>query len=494
MVNFIYDTFILKHKMINLMEGLFMGTKERNYADIMSIHQGVTGSCNLVTVKLPNYYNIRFVVDCGLFQEEQYNKLNWTLPFNPKNIDFCLVTHNHTDHIGRLPLMVKKGFSKNIYATETTCKFLPISLMDSYKVLKILSKRKNVKCLYSERDVENTLRLLKPCNYNQTFKIDEYTKVTFFDNGHLLGAAVILVQIHYPGYEDINLLFTGDYNNKNTFFDVKPIPKWVLELPLTVIQESTYGDMDTNKVKKCFKENVKNCINENGTVVSLVFSLGRAQEILYELKKMQQRKELDTEIPIYLDGKLAIKYTNLYIKDGLDIKEEMRDFLPENFTFVDKSNRGAVLKDTNRKIIVTTSGMGSYGPAQTYIPEYIKRKNALIQFTGYTAEGTLGSRLKNTEIGEMVQVGGIIVKKQAKVEYTTEYSAHAKANEMIEFLKQFKNLKLVLVNHGEERVKEIFAKRVLDEVEPKNVGLLGREYFFRINPYGLVKTLLTKFK
>ena len=84
-------------------------------------------------------------------------------------------------------------------------------------------------------------------------------------------------------------------------------------------------------------------------------------------------------------------------------------------------------------------------------------------------------------------------KKKATVEYTTEYSAHAKADEMIEFLKQFKNIKLVLVNHGEAEVKHIFANRILKEVEAKRVGLLGRDYFFRINPYGLVKTLSTKF-
>jgi metallo-beta-lactamase family protein len=235
-------------------------------------------------------------------------------------------------------------------------------------------------------------------------------------------------------------------------------------------------------------------LEEEGTVVALVFSLGRAQEILYELKKMQERKELDVGIPIYFDGKLAIRYTDLYIKDGLDVQEEMRDFLPQNLTFVDSASRSSVLEDTNKKIIVTTSGMGSYGPAQTYIPEYIARNGALIQFTGYTAEGTMGNRLKATQSGEMVEVGGLIIKKTATVEYTTEYSAHAKADEMIEFLSQFQNLKLILINHGELKTKNVFAERIAKEVKAKKVGLLGRRYFFRVNPYGLVKTLSTKFE
>ena len=470
-----------------------MGANNQPYADIMAMNHEVTGSGNLVIVRLPNNETIRFAVDFGLFQEKQYEELNTSLPFNPENIDFCLVTHNHVDHTGRLPFMVKNGYYKEIYATDTTCKLLPFALYDSFKVLKDISKRKNTKNLYNEVDVDRTLSLLKPCKYNQTIEIGRYVKVTFFNNGHLMGAAVILVQVSYPGKEDINILFTGDYNNKNMFFDVDPLPEWVLELPLTIIQESTYGNMDKKEMQKSFKNNITKCLNDEGTVVALVFSLGRAQEILYELKCMQKAGELNTEIPIYFDGKLAIRYTELYLKDGLDIRDGMKEFLPENLTYVNKLNRQEILEDTDKKVILTTSGMGSYGPAQTYIPEYITRKNALIQFTGYTAEGTLGSRLKSAETGGMVQVGGLIAKKQAKVEYTTEYSAHAKADEMIEFLQQFKNLKLVLVNHGETDTKETFAERIANEVDTKRVGILGREYFFRITPYGLGKTLSTKF-
>lgn len=153
-----------------------------------------------------------------------------------------------------------------------------------------------------------------------------------------------------------------------------------------------------------------------------------------------------------------------------------------------------MLYDTNPKIIVTTSGMATYGPAQVYIPEYLSRKKALIQFTGYTAEGTLGNRLKIAEMGDIVQVGGLLVKKRANVQYTTEFSAHAKADEMIDFLNQFYNLKVVLVNHGETNTKNIFAERILDEVSTKRVGILGAGYFFRVDPYGVIKTLSTKFQ
>ena len=137
--------FLVNIKSYYLMEELFMGKKERFYADLMATQPEVTGSCNLIIVKLPNDETIRFVVDCGLFQEKEYEELNNALPFNAENVDFCLVTHNHVDHTGRLPLMVKKGFFKKIYATETTCKLLPLALNDSFKVLRDISKRKKQK-------------------------------------------------------------------------------------------------------------------------------------------------------------------------------------------------------------------------------------------------------------------------------------------------------------------------------------------------------------
>ena len=138
--------------------------------------------------------------------------------------------------------------------------------------------------------------------------------------------------------------------------------------------------------------------------------------------------------------------------------------------------------------------MGSYGPAQVYIPAYLPNKKALIHFTGYTAEGTLGRKLKDTTPGDTIQVFGLMLVKKAEVEYTAEYSAHAKADEMIEFLKQFTNLRMVLVNHGQSAVKETFANRIMNEVAPRNVGILGNGYLFRVDTYGLIKTMGTKFE
>ena len=470
-----------------------MGSKYRDYVDVMALHNEVTGSLNFLVVKMRTKETFRIAIDCGLFQERENSQYNKEFPFNVKELDYVLVTHNHIDHTGRLPLLVKKQYSGNIYCSKPTEMLLPLALEDSYRVLKDVAKRNNEERLYSEEDVKETVKKVRGVEFGKTIELNRYIKATFFKNGHLLGAALILLQIQYGDEEPINLLFTGDYNNKNVFFPVSELPKWVRELPLTIVQESTYGNMDSSEMIPCFRKNISEKMKKGGTIVIPVFSLGRSQEVLKTLRNMQDTGELDSNIPVYLDGRLAINYTLIYLKENFGFYEDCLDFLPNNTVFVDSSSRQTIVDSKDSKIIVTTSGSGSYGPAPFYLQNYLGDKNALIHFTGYLFEDSLGRRIKETPDGEFVKVGGIVLRKYAQIEFTAEYSAHAKADEMIEFLKKFSNLKAVLVNHGETATKEIFAERIVKEVNVKDVAILDRNYFFRISPWGIAKSLATEF-
>ena len=233
-----------------------MSTKSRFNFTIESFNQGVTGSCIMVNVQYPNGETTKFVVDCGLFQEKEFLIQNEQIPFYSDNVDFAIITHNHCDHIGRLPLMVKHGFEKNIYTSATNASLMQPALEDNLKVLRSISKNHKSNCIYSESEVSKTLSLLQYCKWEDTIVVNKNIKITFFRNGHLVGASVVLVQISYPDYEDLNRLFTGDYKKDNIFFDVPMLPEWVRDLPLTIICESTYGTANSTDIEYCFDSNI----------------------------------------------------------------------------------------------------------------------------------------------------------------------------------------------------------------------------------------------
>lgn len=496
-----------------------MGRNEKSnmYVDILALHNEVTGSCIHCTVKFPNKEKINFLVDCGLFQEKEYNYLNYSLPFNTCDISFVLVTHNHIDHIGRVPFLFKKvknskgkyqKFNGKVYASNITAGLMPIALKNTAEILSNDNLRNSNKykkvvtdasiplymlndALYNMDDVNEAMEHVEGVPYNKGIKVHPNITVTFISNGHLLGASSILVKISYKGEKPIYLFFSGDYAKSNTFFDVLPITKNITSLPVNVIEEATYGTTSSSTIVNVWDESVISAINNKETCICPVFSLGRAQEILLKLRLLQKSGRLSTDIPIYFDGKLAIEYTNFYLShlDYLKQDESIRNFIPSNLKIVNSYEmRNSLLSDRNTKIILTTSGMGSYGPAQIYLPYYISRPKCTITFCGYTTPNSLGRKLISVNEGEIFELNGIMTKKMAKVVETNEFSGHAKKEDLIELLKNFTNIKTVLINHGEKNTKVSYAKNVLDEVSPKSVAILSRKNYIRIGAYGLIKT------
>jgi metallo-beta-lactamase family protein len=463
------------------------------YCDIQALHPEVTGSCMLCVCRLPDGKKFKFIVDCGLFQERKYWELNKTLPFNANDIQFVLVTHNHVDHVGRLALLAKKGYSGKYYASEDTCRLLPPCLRDSGRILASSCKAHSETPIYEEDDIDTVVANLQQVIPREQFKPCENVVVTAIRNNHLVGALSYLVQIKYTGFEDINILFTGDFKEQNMFLEDTSIPKWIRDLPLTIVTESTYGN-ERATGKPVFRHNIIKALRRGGTVVVPVFSLGRTQEILYVLKSLQDEGKISTNIPIYLDGKLAIDYTKMY--PSLNIKQSMVDFLPENLQFVEgdkKSKRREIKADMSQKIILCSSGMGTFGSAPSYIQHYIQIKNCMIHFSGFCTEGSVGRDLKDAEVGTEIKVCGLMVEKKADVEYTDEFSGHAHENDLIDYLSCFNDIKLLAINHGEEEAKRQLGRDVKQEVSPKDIFVLDRDNAVRVNSFGFEKSFKTKF-
>ncbi len=381
------------------------------YLDVIALHKEVTGSCILCTVRFPNREKLKFIVDCGLFQEEKYQSSNYSFPFDPSEIDFALVTHTHIDHIGRIPKLYKDGFKGKTYTSKLAAELMPIALNNTAEILSSNiqknSKKKvivdssipvfdNSKPLFDSDDVANAMQNVIGKDFNTCFKVNDHVNVTLLKNGHTLGASCILVTIHYKGQEPINVLFTGDYSGSNSFFTVEDIPDKVKNLPINIVTESTYGTTSKNEINHVFEDLVINSIKNKETLIITLFAFGRMQEIKNVLKKLQDENLLSKDIKIYSDGKLAHEYDNFYTSHYEDLN--IKNFMPENITPVNGfEQRNGVLADRDCKIILTTSGMGNYGPAQVYLPYYISSPKATIIFGGYTAENTLGRKLQEVQ-------------------------------------------------------------------------------------------------
>lgn len=457
-----------------------MTTKCRTYVDVLTQHTEVTGSTLLLIIRLSSGKIVKGLIDCGAFQEPNYQAENSKLIIDPKQLDFVCITHAHMDHAGRVPLLVNKGYERKIFCTNGTAEFLPYALHDNLKIMRDKSRRNNEKVLYFAEDVNKTMQLIEKKEYDETFSVHPKVKITFLENGHLLGASLILIQIEDE--ENVNLLFTGDYNNKNVFFNVKSIPQWVKDLPLTIVTESTYGDKTT---QECLEENGGNNFDyniieaskENKSILIPAFALERTQEILYRIRCIQEQGYLK-DYSVYLDGSLAIIYTEL-LKLGRIKNLKVQDFLPGNFSYVVNSvMRSEIINSRSNKIIVTTSGMGQYGPAQIYIPEFIVKQNSLIQFTGYCAQGTYGRKLQEESVYSNT------------VKFTAEFSAHAKKDVLLSLISQFSDIKAVLINHGNNEAKLKF-KEYLEKEISKNSYILNKKIGYRVNAYGIMKELNT---
>lgn len=507
-----------------------MGKERRLEVQISALHTSVPGSCLPLSVFFPDGTTKRYLIDCGFFLEgakipigkpvEPSKKdkkstsrkhvyrpsnlkdaLNCIIPFDASKIDGVVATHAHLDHVGRLALLVKLGFKGEFLMSNSTKKLLPYMLGDSYKIISSEAKRYNSPLLYDQDAVEKTINQSRGYDYGEEIYLDKNIRLNFFMNGHIPGAVVTLIRIS-PGErfdpnckDNINILYTGDYCDSNMFFDVKPIPDWVLSLPMIIVTETTYGYMNRSEVKPVFKENISRAVRKRSIIVIPAFSLARDQEIQFTLRQMEDEGLIPKDYSVYTCGKLAKNISRLYEHDGLDNRLECKDFMPYNIQ--DFSGNAElqqeVLNDGKPKIIIPSGGMGSHGPAQNILPLFLAKKNAVIHFAGYCAKDTLGRKIYETWPGELIEHPSIPpVKKNATVYFTNEFSKHAHQDELLHFLNQFENKLLVLTNHGEKESQKIFVDIAREETYSKDIEIIGSN-LYRINSDGLISYYPNKY-
>ncbi len=460
-------------------------------------HNEVTGSRIMIVVERPDGIKYRILVDDGYFQEIPYRYLNYVEEITPDEIDAIIITHNHIDHTGLVPRTVKQGFRKSIYMTEITQELIGNYWRDSAEQQEDNARDMRERypdeahkfhALYHVEDVDRALKHCVGLAYRKTLEILPGVKLTFWENSHLLGAGMILLQCSHQNMKPFNFLFTGDFKFENSFTRVPMFPKWFRNMELIMFCESTYGSTRKEDIKFCFRNNILEAFSRKQNILIGAFAQGRMQEMLYEFKCLQDEGVIPPEYEIWVDGPLGIATTFKYQEILEWYNPTRKDFLPKNLHFVNPKAREEILSGGALKILITTSGMLSNGPAKVYVPIFLEHPNSLIHLVGYAAEETLARKLLDAKRDDTVTIGSKIYHKRAVVKTTREKTSHATEDELLKLINLFTNVRFLGINHGNTDVKEVFYEDILKECPNVDaVGILDREHMFAFYRIGYKK-------
>lgn len=437
----------------------------------------VTGSCHLL--ELDNGYKI--LMDCGLYQgnDDFLENFNREWMFDPSEINVMILSHSHIDHAGRIPKLVKDGFRGDIICTSATRDLAAIMLLDSGSIqeqdARYLAKKKYyhgpTDPLYTVEDARESLQQFVGIAYNRWFKIDEDVSVLFRDAGHILGSASVTLKISRQGLKDTYLGFSGDIGrpDRPILRDPQPMP----DLDY-LICESTYGGKEhqgTPQDEHALLEIInKTCVINKGKLIIPAFSVGRTQEIIYMLDKLESSGKLPP-IEVFVDSPLAINATEIFMMHpecyDMDLVEYMsvdpNPFGFKGLKFIRSAEKSKAINDYDKPcIIISASGMMQAGRIRHHLNNNIENPRNTILVVGYCAPNTLGARIRNKP--DTVRIFGQEKQLKAKVEIMDSFSAHADQSEILDFLKNQSTNKLrnIFLVHGDED-RQLILKEALQD-------------------------------
>lgn len=435
----------------------------------------VTGSRFLLEID-----DLKILVDCGLFQGlKEYRLRNWeSFPIDPAAIDMIFLTHAHIDHTGYLPKLVKEGFSGPIYGTSPTLELVEILLLDAgklqeeeakYAQKKGYSKHEKPAPLFTIQDAERVFPLLQPLEFGVEQELAGCLKVTAYNAGHILGAAILKIKIKGDNQEKI-IVFSGDLGR---FHD--PILYPPTEIPFcdVLFLESTYGDRinASSRIQSQLAKAIKDTYMNGGISVIPSFAVGRTQMLLFYLHRLQKLGAIP-EIPIYVDSPMAIDVTKLYKKYGqyhhlgpFLHEENANPFLHNKLHYYRTQDASMTLNAIKGDaIIISASGMATGGRILHHLYNRLPNENDSIIFVGYQAEGTRGRKILDGDTS--CRIYGIDVQIKADIHFIDGLSAHADQEELIQWCEGFiSRPKRTFLVHGEEKATETLAQLLKEKLD-----------------------------
>jgi metallo-beta-lactamase family protein len=436
----------------------------------------VTGSKHLVQLKGGE----NFLLDCGLFQGlgRDTDAYNAQFGFDAKTIDYVILSHAHIDHTGLLPKLAAEGFRGKVYCTPATKALTEILLEDSAMIQRDDVKYKNkrlvregmpeVEPLYTMDDVNLVLPMLQSVEYDKPYTISEKVELLFTEAGHIIGSAAVNLKIKENNTIQ-TLTFSGDIGRYRDMILRSPAKFPAADY---IIIESTYGDKLHDLIYSTPDDLLKwiqqTCVEQKGNLIIPAFSVGRTQEILFELNQLSIEKRLP-HIPIYVDSPLSMeatemlkkfpRYYNKKIQRILEVDDDPFDF--EGLRYIQSVHESKALnEDMHPKVIISASGMADAGRVKHHIKNNIGSRKNTILLVGYCEPRSLGGRLMNgaTE----VRIYGEPFEVRCQVGSIKSMSAHGDYEDLMQFLacQNPADVKQVYIVHGEPEVQDHFAERL----------------------------------
>lgn len=394
-------------------------------------------------------------------------ELNYgAFPFNPRNIDFVLLTHAHIDHSGLIPKLIKDGFEGPVYATEGSIDLLSYMLPDSGYIhereVEHLNRRKQqrgkkaVQPIYTRADGESSLESFRASAYEQWIEPGPGVRARFWNAGHILGAASIEIEIMNAENKPqaLRILFSGDIGPDFKMFHPDPEAPEGWDF---VVCEGTYGDRvradaDADQRRQMLGDEIRSALSRKGVLLIPAFAVERTQELLADISALMKSGEIP-KVPLFLDSPLAIRATRVFRAHSGSLLDTGAgaEFLNDpavHFTETVEQSK-SIHRYNGGVIIMAASGMCDAGRIRHHLKQYLPSPDNTVMMVGYQAPGTLGHLLEQG--AKAVRIQGEDVKVRALIRQVDFYSGHADRDGLVQWVRERLPVrKKIILTHGED--------------------------------------------